>query len=124
MVKSYRDLYFKAYFIIGLPEDTRKTLMETYDMVKEITVDETHATNLMPFPGTAVFEQVLRDNLFIEEFDVNNLWRTDGFNYADNKFYCIKPYQLELDELREFRNKFDTLLSENKRKKSLEQCHV
>ena len=124
MAKAYRNLYFKAYFIIGMPEDTRETLMETYDMVKEINVDETYVTNLIPFPGTAVFEQSLRDNLFIEEFDVNNLWRMDGFHYTDNKRFYIKPYQLELGELREFRNKFDTLLSENKRRKSLEQCHV
>jgi len=124
MAKAYRNLYFKAYFIIGMPEDTRETLMETYDMVKEINVDETYVTNLIPFPGTAVFEQSLRDNLFIEEFDVNNLWRMDGFHYTNNKRFYIKPYQLELEELREFRNKFDTLLSENKRRKSLEQCHV
>lgn len=124
MAKSYRNLYFKAYFIIGMPEDTKETLMETYNMIKEINVDETYVTNLIPFPGTSVFEQALRDNLFIEEFDVNNLWRMNGFHYTDNKRFYIKPYQLDLEELRAFRDKFDTLLAENKRKKSSERCRA
>jgi radical SAM superfamily enzyme YgiQ (UPF0313 family) len=124
LAKSYKNLYFKAYFIIGMPEDTRETLEETYDMIKEIDIDETYVTNLLPFPGTAVFEQAVRDNLFIEELDIDNLWRMQGFHYTDNKRFYIKPYQLELGELREFRDKFDALLAGFKTKRQLELNHA
>ena len=121
---SYKNLYFKAYFIIGMPEDTRETLMETYNMVKDINIEETYVTNLIPFPGTAVFAQAIRDNLFIEEMDMNNLWRMEGFHYTNNKRFYIKPYQLELEELDEFRNKFDALLSDIKMKRHLKVNHA
>lgn len=118
LAKSYKNLYLKAYFIIGMPEETCETLMETYQMIRELDVDEPYVTNLIPFPGTAVFEQAWRDNLFIEALDLNNLWRLEGFHYHENKRFYIKPYRMEFEELREFREKFDLLLAEIKRKKS------
>ena len=119
LAKSYKNLYLKAYFIIGMPEDTRETLKETYEMIQEINIDDPYVTNLIPFPGTAVFEQALRDKLFIENLDFTNLWRMDGFHYHENKRFYIKPYRLELKELEEFRGKFDALLCEMKGKRIL-----
>ena len=115
LAKSYPQLYFKAYFIIGMPEDTEETLQETYDMIKDISIDDPYVTNLVPFPGTRVFEQARKDDLFIDEFDFENLWRMDGFHYHENKRFYIKPYAMSLDELQEFRGKFDRLLKENKK---------
>jgi len=114
LARSYPRLYFKAYFIIGMPEDTRDTLQQTYDMIREIEIDDPYVTNLIPFPGTRVFEQARRDNLFVEDFDFQNLWRMDGFHYHDNKRFYIRPYQLRLEELQEFRRAFDRLLLENR----------
>jgi len=114
LARSYPRLYFKAYFIIGMPEDTRDTLQQTYDMIREIEIDDPYVTNLIPFPGTRVFEQARRDNLFVEDFDFQNLWRMDGFHYHDNRRFYIRPYQLRLEELQEFRRAFDRLLLENR----------
>jgi magnesium-protoporphyrin IX monomethyl ester (oxidative) cyclase len=124
LAKTYKDLYLKAYFIIGMPEETLETLMETYEMIKEIDLDEAYVTNLMPFPGTSVFEQAVRDHLFIDEIDLDNMWKMSGFHYHSNYKFYIKPYKMEIEELSEFREKFDHLLSDLKNRKKAERKYV
>lgn len=112
LTKKYRSLYVRAFFIMGMPEDTQKTLLETYNMIKEIDVDKPIVSNILPFPGTKLFEQSLRDNLFVDDIDPNNLWRVENLYFTDNKRFFIKPYHLEIEELYEFRNRFDILIEE------------
>ena len=95
---------------MGMPEETEETLQETYNMIKEIDVDKPIVTNLIPFPGTKLFEQAVRDNLFVEALDLKNFWRMDSFYYTDNKQFFIKPYKLSLEDLHNFRQKFDNLI--------------
>ena len=111
LTKEYKQFYVKAFFIIGMPEDTRETLMETYNMIEEIDVDMPQVFNLLPFPGTKVFEQAVRDNLLIN-VDADDLWKADMFYGSGNKRFFVKPYEMELDELCEFRDKFDALVKE------------
>lgn len=111
LFKIYKNLYLKAYFIIGMPEDTQETLMDTYEMIKEIDLNEVYVTNLMPFPGTSVFDQAAREHLFVENIDLNNIWKMSGFHYHNNDKFFIKPYKMEMEELSEFRKKFDQLLA-------------
>lgn len=108
--KHHKELYTRAFFIMGFPEDSKETLEDTYRMIEEIDVDKPIVSNLLPFPGTRVFQQVLKDNLFTEEIDVSNLWRMDRFYFTGNKSFFVKPYNLELSELDEFRKRFDDLI--------------
>lgn len=112
LAKTYKDLYLKAYFVIGMPEDTQETLTESYEMIKEIDIDEVYVTNLMPFPGTSVFQQATKDNLFVDEVDLDNLWRMPGFHYHSNYKFYIKPYKMDIEELGEYRKKFDDLIDD------------
>jgi len=112
ITKKYKELYVRAFFIMGMPEDTRETLMQTYDMIKEIDVDKPIVTNIMPFPGTRIFDQAVQDKLFIDELDLGKIWKMDTFYFTDNKRYFLKPYDLELEELQEFRIKFDKLIED------------
>ena len=118
ILKKYRQLYLKAFFIIGMPEDTPATLIETFNMIVDIDVDEPYVTNLMPFPGTAVFDQALRDKLFVSDFDLDNLWAKTGFHYHNNFRFYIKPYNMSVEELDEFRIKFDELVYNLRTKKA------
>lgn len=109
--KKYPQLHLKAYYIIGMPEDTDQTLQETHDMICQLRMAEVYVTNLMPFAGTPVFEQACRDRLFVDDFDVENLWQTDGFHYHNNHKFYIKPYRMEMDQLFKWREAFDRLLA-------------
>ena len=118
LCRSHPSLYLKACFIIGMPEDTQETLMDTYKMTKELDVHEVLVANIIPFPGTSVFYQCLRDNLFIK-LDLKNLWKDSSlYCHPANKRFFIKPYNLEMEGLQHFREKFDRL-ADLKRNKTL-----
>jgi len=66
LIKQHRQLYIDVFFIIGMPEETHETLMDTYNMIKEIDIDKIHLMNIVPFPCTDVYEQASRDNLLVD----------------------------------------------------------
>ncbi len=110
LTKKYKSLYVRAFFIMGTPEDTNDTLMETYNMIKEIDVDKPIVSTLIPFPGTRLFDQCLKDKLFIDDINPSDLWKTENLYFTKNKRFFIKPYNLEIDELYSFKNKFNMLI--------------
>ena len=114
--KRLPQLYLKAYFVIGMPEETHGSLDETYRMIADLELDEAYVTNLMPFAGTKVFQQAVRDGLLDKSIDLANLWKTDGFHYHDNHRFYIKPYNMGFSELSAWRRKFDALLQASGRK--------
>ena len=109
LFKKHKHLYIKAFFIIGMPEETRETLEETYRMIRDIDVNRVYIQNAVPFPGTKLFEQAVRDNLLI---DVNpaEMYKSDAFYITNYDRYFIRPYQLSVDDLVLFRKKCDKWL--------------
>ena len=94
---------------MGFPEETRETLTDTYNMIHDLQLDMNLVFNLIPYPGTRIFQQALRDNLFLTEIDAGRLWDgTWDLNALQSQFY-LRPYHLSLEDLQEFREKFDAL---------------
>jgi radical SAM superfamily enzyme YgiQ (UPF0313 family) len=116
LVKKYKQLFVNVFFIIGMPEETKDTLRDTYNMIKDIDVDKVHIHNIIPFPGTEVFEQALRDNI-LTNIDLKNLYKSPELYFKNYKRFFIKPYKLDLEELYEFKTKCDRLLAEQKSNK-------
>jgi anaerobic magnesium-protoporphyrin IX monomethyl ester cyclase len=114
IARQYKDLYLKGAFIIGMPEETHDTLRDTYELIKEMDLHEVFVTNIMPYPGTPIYEQSVRDNLLVDEFDTMSLWSRIGFHYHNNKKFYIKPYGMSVEELNGYRLKFDHLIEEIK----------
>ena len=115
LTKQYKQLYVKAYFIIGMPEETHTTLEETYNMIKKINVDRIYLHNIIPFPGTKVFEQALRDNLLVD-LDPESLYKSEELYITNYDRVFIKPYALEIEDLRAFRKRCNTLIEEQQRR--------
>jgi len=118
LTKKYKQLYVKAFFIIGLPEETKETLADTYDMIKKINVDRAHVSNIVPFPGTKLFKQALRDNLLVD-IDPNDLYKSEEFYSTNRNRFFIKPYNMDLRDLYEFRAKFEDLITKQRRKNEI-----
>lgn len=104
LVKKYKQLNTAAFFIIGMPEETKETLMDTYKMIKEINVGRVFLMNLVPFPGTEVFEQALKDNLLIDT-DSNELYLAGDRYFTNYKHIFLRPYKLSIDEMLDFRKR-------------------
>jgi len=106
IVKDYPDLYVKAFFIIGYPEETKETLEETFQMIKNIMppVKQISIFNVVPFPGTLLFEYCKEKRLI--NLPLDKLHKLDVFsNYNESNQCFIKPCKLEIKDLIEFRKK-------------------
>ncbi len=104
MVKDYKNLFIKTFFVIGFPEETNETLNETYEMIKRIPVHKISIFNVVPFPGTVLFEQCKNKKLInIPLENLHNIGTFTNYNESDTPF--IKPDDLEIEELVDFRKK-------------------
>ena len=108
LTKKYKQLNVAAFFIMGMPEETKETLKETYRMIKELKVDRIFLMNIVPFPGTDLFEQAKKDNLLINT-DTENLYIADNRYFTRYNRFFLKPYNLEIKDLIEFRKKCEKL---------------
>ena len=118
LVANHPHVYLRAYFIMGFPEDTPETLDATYEMIAQMQIDDIYVSNIVPFPGTALFRQCSRDGLFIG-IDPEALWRSETLYMTGNKRFFIKPYTMTVAQLIDNRMKFDGLLE----RKRLEARH-
>jgi len=106
IMKKYQ-VQIGSGWIMGFPEDTNETLQDSYDLMVDLKLDRNATGVAIPFPGTKLFDQVVRDDLFVEEFDPTQLWHTPTF--ATQMEFPIKPYNMTIDDLREWRVKFTEL---------------
>ncbi len=94
-------------FVMGFPEDTNETLKNSYDMINELQLDKTNVGVAVPLPGTALFKQVVKDKLFVDPPNLDELWKEPiGLGQSD---FIIKPYNMSLEDLHKWRAKFDSL---------------
>lgn len=110
LTKAHPQLYVKAFFIIGMPEETLATLEQTYEMIQRIEVDRVYVQNILPFPGTALFKQALRDGLLVD-VDLERLYQDDGMYITNWNRFFIKPYQLDIEQLQQFRARCEVLIA-------------
>jgi len=112
-----------SMFIMGFPEDTCETLDDTRRMILDLQFDFNQVSNLIPFPGTRVFEQASRDGLLLNNYKADRLWTGETtLDPTDGDFF-LKPYNMTLEELMKYRIVFNELrfLPNSKLKISSEQ---
>jgi magnesium-protoporphyrin IX monomethyl ester (oxidative) cyclase len=117
----------KAYFIVGMPEETEESLNDTKDLIERISVESINLSVITPLPGTRLFEQCVRDNLFTDSKYVIT-WEGDNSieDTASNYFgmqstakteeysprtFRVKPYYLSLQKLAELDKELQILAS-------------
>ncbi len=95
--------------IMGFPEDTSATLQDTYDLLMELNADLNYVFNLIPFPGTRLFEQARSEGLLLGHFDTSSLWRgeADLDPVQKTQQYYLKPRNMSFEEMDIYREKFN-----------------
>ncbi|WP_353119362.1 radical SAM protein [Nitratidesulfovibrio sp.] len=120
LAKKY-DMLTTGMFIIGFPEDTPETLEDTRRMILELELDKYHVYTLIPFPGTKIFEQAMRDQLFLEDVPLDSLWE-GAFNFEKpREDFALRPYACSLDTLRKYKEEFGRYWFFSDRVKALQQ---
>ena len=82
-----------AYYLIGLPWETRETAEETIRFSIELDSDFASFFTVTPLPGTRFFEYVLENGLFDTGVDIIQLY--------EDSYYCptVKGHYLSKDEI-------------------------
>mgnify|MGYP001296356739 FL=1 len=106
LCKKY-NLMTSGYFLMGFPEDTNETLQNNYDMMMELQLDNMNMFTIIPFPETALFKQAVKDNLLIGKWNLDELWKTPISHTQED--FLIQPYNMNIDDLRKWRKKFDNI---------------
>jgi radical SAM superfamily enzyme YgiQ (UPF0313 family) len=88
-IKSY------AFFVIGLPWETRETLLQTIRFAKKLDADFAEFSFAVPFPGSELYDVAMREHL-MQESDLD---------YFKNDEPVIRTLTLEKDELIRLRRK-------------------
>lgn len=65
--KHHPDVFIQCTFIIGVKEESRKTLQLQVDMAKEIDVDFPAFHPITPVPGTPIYDDAIRNGHITEE---------------------------------------------------------
>jgi radical SAM superfamily enzyme YgiQ (UPF0313 family) len=55
-------IHVKGYFMLGLPGDTEGTMQQTVDLAVELNLDEAMFSLTTPFPGTRLWEELVKKN--------------------------------------------------------------
>ena len=70
-----RQLGIRLHFllIVGLPRDTRESIVDTYELIRRYEPDTIGVTIITPYPGTPLYEQGVREG-WIDSFQ----WKDYG----------------------------------------------
>ena len=99
---KHRHLFIKAFFIIGMPEETHETLDETYKMISRLPLDKINVNFVAPYPGTKLFAQCQAEGLLTFQYED---YLTHEI-YQDSDVYPhFRPYNLSCEYLVKFRSK-------------------
>jgi radical SAM superfamily enzyme YgiQ (UPF0313 family) len=74
LIKRETSIKLMGFFIIGFPHETETDILKTIDFALRLKLDYVAFTIFTPFPGTALFDQMLKEGYFsIDNFDWKNL---------------------------------------------------
>ncbi len=119
-----KGIMTRGFFIIGFPEETDETIRETIRMIKELDLDLVNVFNLIPFPGTRVFQQCMVHNLFLNKVDINTLWNGElALDTTDQRGFYLKPFAMPIEKLIEYRQEIDELIHEKQQQAQLKILH-
>ena len=106
LVRNEKDLLVRAFFIIGMPQETEETLKASWDMIKELYIDDVSIHFATPFPGTSLCDEVVQNDLLV--IRPQDVLFADEFQQSSEQPF-IKPYHLEIDELIDFKCRVENL---------------
>jgi len=63
----------RALFMIGFPGERRDSIEKTVKMARDLDVDDFYISIVTPMPGTPLYDECVKNGLFVDGFDVNNI---------------------------------------------------
>jgi radical SAM superfamily enzyme YgiQ (UPF0313 family) len=113
LVSNEKNLLVRAFFVIGMPQETEETLMASWEMINKLYIDDVSIHFATPFPGTSLYDEVIKNDLLV--VPPQDAFFADEFQQSSERPF-IKPYDLGLDELIDFKHKVENLFQGRRQK--------
>jgi len=107
--KSKQHIRTSCMYIMGFPEETCETLEDIRKMILDLQLDINQVSNLLPFPGTKIFDQASRDGLLLHNYNADRLWAGETCLDPTESDFFLKPYDMTIEELKTYRTIFNNL---------------
>jgi len=104
-IRHHPQIFLLTDFVIGMPEDTVESLEESCRIIADLDSDDIVLFIATPYPGTKLFRQCERENLYFPDIDIKNLWMAEGYSHVNNNYFIIKPYDLDMNTLQDYRDR-------------------
>lgn len=82
-----------AFYVIGLPWETKETLKETFSFAKKLDTDFFDFNIAYPLPGTELYEIAIAEKLIVQS---ENPFESGGYSQAVMKTHSLSPKFLTL----------------------------
>jgi anaerobic magnesium-protoporphyrin IX monomethyl ester cyclase len=104
-VRRHPQIFLVTDYVLGMPEDTEESLEASCELIERLDTDDIALCLATPYPGTRLYEQCVRDDLFLPGIDRSRLWEADWYCHNNLNRFVIKPYQLNLETLTAYRDR-------------------
>jgi radical SAM superfamily enzyme YgiQ (UPF0313 family) len=64
-------IHLNTFFMVGFPQETEKTLRDTFDAMEKVKCNTFSFSIFTPYPGTELFEVCERNGLIDNNFDIS-----------------------------------------------------
>ena len=94
-ILNKHNIQWKAYMIIGFPQDTEKTIRDSIDFVKKLGPFRITLSFFTPYEGTDLYNEVMDMGLINENYDMAVYSHQSPHNY-----FCPKIIRKNYDKLK------------------------
>jgi len=108
---KHKQLYIIGYFVIGMPQETRETLDETYNIITRLPLDHFQINWATPYPGTELFRYCMEHKLLGGKPE--DYMTSEHLHYNTTAPH-FKPHDLTVEELVAFKDKCFAYLKDKK----------
>ncbi|MFX1257311.1 MAG: B12-binding domain-containing radical SAM protein [Promethearchaeota archaeon] len=92
----------RIYLIIGTPGETWDTIQETVDLVLKCRPDEFEVYNLIPYPGTTIFNNLAKYGITYLDKNWDKYWQTIGNKESGYVFRTDKLNEEIISQMRSY----------------------
>ncbi len=104
-IRRHPQIALVTDFVIGMPEDTPESLEASCRLIAELDTDDIALSIATPYPGTELYDQCLRDQLFLPDIARDRLYEADWYSHSNLHRFYLKPYELDLAALSAYRDR-------------------
>jgi len=114
------NIDIKALYMIGFPGETRAQIDKTVELAKSLGVLDFHLSIVTPLPGTPLWDQCVKEDLFLDGRTINDI----NFGQAGIKLPDTSPEELEFIRRSVWQEAFEKRRSMNEQAVTLKKFGV